>query len=63
MFRRLNPVPEEFLTWVVTLIWLHIAAGVIEMTGLYTFDWFKMAWLYPLLYVVCVLTNLRPTER
>ena len=63
MFRRFDLVPADVGTWLVTVVWLHLAALVIEVVGLYSFDWGKIAFIYPISYLACVICSPRLPEK
>lgn len=63
MFRRFDLVPADVGVWLVTIVWLHLGALAVEVSGLYSFDWGRVAFIYPLSYLACVVCSPRLSKR
>lgn len=63
MYRRFDLVPADVGVWLVPIIWLHMAAFIVELSGLYYFDWGKVAFFYPLVYLACVICSPRLSKK
>lgn len=62
MFRRLDPAPPEFVTWIVPVVWIHIMMIAGDVLGLWSVNWRGVASVYPVAYIVCAFANLRPRD-
>jgi hypothetical protein len=63
MFRKFDLVPADVGLWLLPIVWLHMAAFVVEVAGLYYFDWGRVAFIYPLVYLACVICSPRLSNR
>lgn len=51
-------VPKNFELWIVPIIWLHLSAIILHLLGIMTPDYVLFSFVYVLVYVSAVITQL-----